>query len=535
VWGGQNTLVVVATNIQNRQIVKNFSRFGVATSKSLHLQLSGDTTRSHHSPQRNDIVNDYPTLALYIDGRWIDSGSAGSQPVVNPAEESVIGRLPLAGGAELDFALSAARRGFETWKKTTAHVRWEIITRATRLLRERADAIARIMTLEQGKPLAESRREVLLSADIIDFLAEEGKRTYGRLVPPRSDAILAQAVTRVPIGPAALFTPWNFPMNLPARKVGAALAAGCSAILKPAEDTPGSAVALVRTFHDAGLPPGVLNLVCGNPAQVSEHLIASDTVRKVSFTGSIPVGKRLGELCTRGVKRYTAELGGHAPVLVLADADAAKVASVSVPAKYRNAGQVCASPTRFFVHESSFESFVATFAAGAQRLRIGSGLEAQTEMGPLAHLRRLGEMEALVEDALACGATLVCGGRRMRSPGYFFAPTVLANVPDSARIMREEPFGPIAVINPWSDLNAAIAQANSLPYGLAAYLFTRDLALAHTVAAQLEAGMVGVNHFGVSQPETPFGGVKESGYGSESGQEGIGAYLDTKLISFAIP
>jgi len=255
----------------------------------------------------------------------------------------------------------------------------------------------------------------------------------------------------------------------------------------------------------------------------------------VSFTGSIPVGKRLGELCARGVKRYTAELGGHAPVLVLDDADAARVAGLSVTAKYRNAGQVCASPTRFFVQRTIFDAFVAVFAAGAQRLRVGNGLEAQTEMGPLAHVRRLGEMEALVEDALACGATLVCGGRRMRSPGYFFEPTVLANVPDAARIMREEPFGPIAVINAWSDLEAAIAQANGLPYGLSAYLFTRDLALAHTVSARLEAGMVGVNHYGVSQPETPFGGVKESGYGSESGQEGLAAYLDTKLTSFAIP
>lgn len=478
-------------------------------------------------------MNDYPAPALYIDGRWLDTGSAGSRPVVNPADESVLGLLPLAGDAELDLAVAAARRGFEAWKKTSAHARWETITRATRLLRERADAIARIMTLEQGKPLAESRREVLLSADIIDFLAEEGKRAYGRLVPPRSDAVLAQAVTRVPVGPAALFTPWNFPMNLPARKVGAALAAGCSAILKPAEETPGSAIELVRAFHDAGLPPGVLNLVCGDPAHVSTRLIASEGIRKVSFTGSIPVGKHLGELCARGVKRFTAELGGHAPVLVLGDADADRVAQQSVAAKYRNAGQVCASPTRFLVHETLFKAFVGAFVAGARRLRIGSGLESETGMGPLIHARRINAMEALVEDALACGATLACGGKRLSVPGHFFEPTVLVDVPDSARILREEPFGPIAVINAWNDLDAAVAQANALPYGLSAYLFTRDLALAHTVAARLEAGMVGVNHYGVSQPETPFGGVKESGYGSESGQEGLAAYLDTKLTSFA--
>lgn len=477
-------------------------------------------------------MNDYPALALYIDGKWIASASGGSRPVVNPADESAIGLLPLAGEAELDLAVAAACKGFETWRKASAHSRWEVVTRATRLLRERADAIARIMTLEQGKPLAESRREVLLSAEIIDFLAEEGKRAYGRLVPPRSDAIFAQAVSRVPVGPAALFTPWNFPMNLPARKVGAALAAGCSAILKPAEETPGSAIELVRAFHDAGLPAGVLNLVCGDPALVSSYLIAHPAIRKVSFTGSIPVGKHLGELCARGVKRFTAELGGHAPVLVLPDADAERVARQSVAAKYRNAGQVCASPTRFLVHRSLFESFVATFAAGARALHVGSGFDAASEMGPLAHARRIGEMEALVEDAVACGATLACGGHRLPGAGFFFAPTLLTNVPADARILRQEPFGPLAVINPWDDLDTALSQANGLPYGLAAYLFTRDLALAHGVSARLEAGMVGINHFGVSQPETPFGGVKESGHGSESGQEGLSAYLDTKLTSF---
>jgi len=477
-------------------------------------------------------VNDYPTPGLYIDGHWIAAGSGGSRPVTNPADGTTLAMLPLAGESELALAVAAAQRGFALWRATPAHVRHERMTCATRLLRERADAIARIMTLEQGKPLAESRREVLLSADIIDFLAEEGKRAYGRLVPPRSDAVFAQAVTRVPVGPAALFTPWNFPMNLPARKVGAALAAGCSAILKPAEETPGSAIELVRAFHDAGLPAGVLNLVCGDPAQVSSFLIAHPGIRKVSFTGSIPVGKHLGELCARGVKRYTAELGGHAPVLVLPDADAAHVAKLSVTAKYRNAGQVCASPTRFLVHRSLFESFVATFAAGVQALRVGNGLDADTEMGPLAHHRRIGEMEALVKDAMAHGADLVCGGRRLPGAGYFFAPTLLANVPPIARILQQEPFGPLAVVNAWDTLDEAVAQANGLPYGLAAYLFTRDLSLAHRVSASIEAGMVGINHFGVSQPETPFGGIKESGHGSESGQEGLAAYLDTKLTSF---
>ena len=477
-------------------------------------------------------VSDYPTLALYIDGNWLASASGGSRAVINPADESVLALLPLAGAVELEQAVAAAQRGFAFWKSTTASERHATLTRATRLLRERVDGIARTMTLEQGKPLAESRREVLLSADIIDFLAEEGKRSYGRVVPPRSSAVLAQVVSQVPVGPAALFTPWNFPMNLPARKIGAALAAGCSAVFKPAEETPGTAIELVRAFHDAGLPAGVLNLVCGEPAQVSSTLIAHEAIRKVSFTGSIPVGKHLGELCARGVKRYTAELGGHAPVLVLPDADAVQAARLSVSAKFRNAGQVCASPTRFLVHASLFETFLATLRDGAQRLRVGNPLQPGIDMGPLAHARRVGEMQALVDDALACGATLVCGGKRLPGPGYFFAPTLLAHVPPAARIMRQEPFGPIAVVNAWTELDDVLAQANGLPYGLAAYLFTRDLTLAHTVAQRIEAGMVGVNHFGVSQPETPFGGVKESGYGSESGAEGLAAFQDTKLTSF---
>lgn len=477
-------------------------------------------------------MSTYPTLALYIDGAWHANGSGGSRVVVNPADETTLGVMPLAGDTELDRAVAAAQRGFQTWRATPAFARHEIITGATHLLRQRAECIARTMTLEQGKPLAQSRREVLLSADIIDFLAEEGKRSYGRVVPARAATVLSQVVSKVPVGPAALLTPWNFPMNLPARKVGAALAAGCSAVFKPAEETPGTAIELVRAFHDAGLPAGVLNLVCGEPAQVSSRLIANPAIRKVSFTGSIPVGKQLAALCAQGMKRYTAELGGHAPVLVLPDANAMDTARLSVDAKYRNAGQVCASPTRFLVHASLFETFLSAFCEGARKLRVGNPIEPGVDMGPLAHVRRVAEMQALVDDALACGATLMCGGTRVNGRGYFFAPTVLAAVPPSARIMRQEPFGPIAVINAWTELDDAVAQANALPYGLAAYLFTRDLTLAHSVSDRIEAGLIGVNHFGVSQPETPFGGVKESGYGSESGQEGLAAYLDTKLTSF---
>lgn len=482
-------------------------------------------------PDSDAARADYPAPALYIGGRWLATAGAGAAPIENPATGETIGEVPMADDAAIAAAAAAARNAQADWSAMPPLARFDLITGATRLLRQRADAIALVMTMEQGKPLAESRREVLLSADIIDFLAEEGKRAYGRLVPPRSAAIVAQMVSPVPVGPAALFTPWNFPLNLPARKVGAALSAGCTAVLKPSEETPGSAIALARAFHDAGLPAGVLNLVCGAPARVSELLIADPAIRKVSFTGSVPVGKRLGVLCAERVKRYTAELGGHAPVLVLPDADAQSAATASVGAKYRNAGQICTSPTRFFVHEALAPRFVEAFAAGAATLRIGDGREPGTTMGPLASARRIAEVAALVRDAVERGARLVCGGHRLDGPGHFYAPTLLADVPAGARIMREEPFGPVAVVNRWNRLDDAIDAANGLPYGLAAYLFTNDLDAAHRVAARLEAGMVGINQFGISQPETPFGGVKESGYGSESGSEGLAAYFDTKLIS----
>ncbi len=486
---------------------------------------------SEAAPDRAAPAAAYPALRLFIDGAWLEPAGAARVAVTDPATGTPLGELPLASDPEVLAAAAAAQRAQADWAASTPLARFQVIVRATALLRERAEAIARAMTLEQGKPLAESRREVLLSADIIDFLAEEGKRAYGRLVPPRAAGIVAQIVTPVPVGPAALFTPWNFPLNLPARKVGAALAAGCTAVIKPSEETPASAVALVQAFHDAGLPPGVLNLVCGVPARVSELLIAAPAIRKVSFTGSVPVGKALGVLCAQRVKRYTAELGGHAPVLVLPQVDAGGVAALSVAAKFRNAGQICTSPTRFFVHESVADAFIDAFAAGAAALRLGHGLDPDTTMGPLSNARRVAEIDALVRDALERGARLVCGGARRPGAGHFYAPTLLTDAPASARIMSEEPFGPVAVVNRWHRLDDAIDLANGLPYGLAAYLFTQDLGLAHRVAGRLQAGMVGVNQFGISQPETPFGGVKESGHGSESGSEGLAAYFDTKLIT----
>lgn len=475
----------------------------------------------------------YPVINLFIGGQWLPRTESGSLPIVNPADGSLLGEFPVAGALELEAAVEAAQRGFKVWARALPIERFRIITKATALIRERAPTIARIMTLEQGKPLAEARREVTLSADIIDFLAEEAKRLGSRGVPARLSNVLSQTVMRVPVGPVAAFTPWNFPANLPSRKIGGALAAGCSVIIKPDEQVPATCMELVRAFVDAGLPPGVLNMVLGNPAEISSTLIACPMIAKISFTGSVAVGKLLGEQAARHMKRYTAELGGHAPVIVCADADGEAVARLAVPAKFRNAGQVCASPIRFLVHRSQYAVFRASFVDGANSLKIGAGLADDTQFGPLINERRVGEMQRFVDDALAQGGTLLCGGRRLDRPGSFFPPTVIENAPRTARAQTEEPFGPIALLDVFDDLDDAIARANSLPYGLAAYGFTRELNVAHRLSLELEAGMVGINHFGVSQPETPFGGLKESGLGQESGLEGLLGYTEVKLVSVA--
>lgn len=475
----------------------------------------------------------YPALSLFIDGRWIERTESGTLPVLNPADGTVLGQLPVAGPREVEAAAAAAARSFQAWSRTLPLERFRIISRATALLRERAPAIARILTLEQGKPLAESLREVTLSADIIDFLAEEAKRLADRGVPPRLPNVLSQTVQRVPVGPVAAFTPWNFPANLPARKLGGALAAGCTVVIKPAEETPATCIEIVRVFADAGLPAGVLNMVCGHPAQISAHLIADPRIAKVSFTGSTAVGRLLGEQAARHLKRYTAELGGHAPVIVCADADPEAVAALSVTAKYRGAGQVCASPIRFLVHRSVYQRFRDAFLGKTAALKAGSGLDDGVQVGPLIAERRVEEMQRFVDDAVGQGARLLCGGKRLPGPGHFYAPTVLEGAPASARVQREEPFGPIALLDPFDEVDEAIDRANALPYGLAAYAFTRDLATSHRLSRGLRAGMVGINHFGVSQPETPFGGVGDSGTGSESGLEGLLGYTELKLVSVA--
>lgn len=475
----------------------------------------------------------YPHLDLYIDGEWIARTAAGTFQVTNPADGTRLAEAPVAGADEVDAAAQAAARAFHGWAATLPLERFKVITKATGLLRARASEIARILTLEQGKPLAEATREVTLSADIMDVLAEEAKRMPERNVPPRLASVLAQTVQRVPVGPVAAFTAWNFPANLPARKLGAALAAGCSVVIKPAEETPATCLEFARAFADAGLPAGVLNVVFGDPVRISDTLIADPRIAKVSFTGSTRVGRLLGAKAGQHLKRYTAELGGHAPVIVCADADPVAGAKLAVAAKFRGAGQVCASPIRFLVHRSIYAAFRESFLAGTRALRVGPGLEEGVNMGPLIAERRIREMQSLVDDALQAGARLLCGGRRIDRPGFFFEPTVLEEAPPDCRVQQEEPFGPIGLLEPFDDLSQAIARANALPYGLAAYAFTRDLATSHRLGRELRAGMVGINHFGISQPETPFGGLKDSGMGSESGLEGLLAYTDVKLVSVA--
>src|SRR3954452_12430251 len=474
----------------------------------------------------------YSDLALYIDGKWMNGGGRKGEDVINPATEKPLAHLPHASKADLDEALEAAKKGFALWRTTSAYDRAKIMRKAADLMRERHDAIAKIMVQEQGKVYPEARVEVLTSADIIDWYAEEGRRAYGRVVPGRQKGV-RQIVLQEPVGVVAAFTPWNFPTLTPVRKIAGALAAGCSLIIKASEETPGGCVELVKCFADAGLPPGVVNLVFGVPAEVSERLIASDVVKKISFTGSVPVGKHLAGLAAKGMKKATMELGGHSPVVVFGDADPEKVADTIGAFKYRNAGQVCISPTRFYVQEDSYSKFLARFTEYAKSLKLGDGLEKGNAMGPLANPRRLDAMESFVNDAKSRGGKVVAGGSRSGNQGFFFQPTVITEVPDDAKIMREEPFGPVAPVVPFKTFDEVVERANSLPFGLAAYAFTSSGATATAIGDALQSGMVGVNSVAISTPETPFGGVKESGYGSEGGIEGLQAYLNTKFISQA--
>ncbi|MEP7313835.1 MAG: NAD-dependent succinate-semialdehyde dehydrogenase [Pseudomonadota bacterium] len=472
----------------------------------------------------------YPELALLIDGEWLKGDGRRTQAVVNPATEAVLGQLPLATAADLDRALAAAERSYPVWRAMAPLQRGKILHRAADLLRERGESIARIATMEEGKTLAETRVELNISAEIFDWYAEEGRRAYGRVLPQRAAGV-RMTVVKEPVGPVAGFAPWNFPLGNPARKLGAALAAGCTCIVKPAEETPGSALEVARALVDAGVPAGVIAVVFGVPAEISAHLLGSPIIRAISFTGSIPIGKQLAGLAAQGMKRTTMELGGHAPVLVFDDVDVDAVLDLAVAAKYRNAGQVCVSPTRFYVQQGIYDRFVLGFAQRAKALAVGDGLDAKHRMGPLAHDRRLPAVDALIKDAVQHGAKLQAGGERLPGKGYFYAPTVLSDIPESARIMNEEPFGPVAVINPFTDFDDVIRKANRLPYGLAAYAFTQSARRVNLLGEQIEAGMIGINSFTIAVADAPFGGVKESGHGSEEGIEGLEACLVTKFIT----
>lgn len=470
------------------------------------------------------------TALLYIDGRWTAGSGTRRGHVYDPATGQATGEVAFAEKADLDEALAAAARAFPKWRDTSAFDRYLLIRKAASLLRERVELVAGKITAEQGKPLFEARIEASMAADHIDWNAEEGRRAYGRLIPSRGPDI-TQTVIFEPVGPVAGFSPWNFPVTQLVRKIAAALAAGCTIIAKAPEETPGSAIELVRCFEDAGVPAGVVNLVFGVPAEISEHLIASDVIRKVSFTGSVSVGRHLGQLAAKHVKRTTMELGGHSPFIVTADADLEKAIPLAAGMKFRNAGQVCASPTRFYVEEAAFETFVDGFVAHAKSLTLGPGADSATKMGPLAHKRRPDAIEAFVQDARDRGANIPAGGRRFGNQGYFYEPTILTHVPKDARIMTEEPFGPVAIINPVSSLDEAIAEANRLPYGLSAYAFTNSLESADRLSVEVETGTLSINHFGLAMPETPFGGIKDSGHGSEGGMEGLQAYLHTKFVT----
>ncbi len=472
----------------------------------------------------------YPNTQLFIAGQWQDAAEGKTLAVLNPATGKEIGRVAHATKVDLDRALDAAQKGFEAWRDIPAAERAKTMRRAAALMRERAEAIAAIMVQEQGKPLAEAKVETMASADIIEWFADESLRVYGRIVPSRN-LKAQQMVLKDPVGPVAAFTPWNFPINQVVRKLAAALAAGCSILVKAPEETPASPAELIRAFADAGVPVGTVGLVYGDPAEISSYLIPHPIIRKVTFTGSTPVGKQLAALAGKHMKRVTMELGGHAPVIVAEDADLELAIKISSGAKFRNAGQVCISPTRYLVHESIRADFVAGFAKYAQGLKVGDGLTAGTQMGPLANPRRITAMADLLADAVQQGAKVLAGGERIGSESNFFAPTVLNDVPLSARIVNEEPFGPVAAVRGFTKIEDAIAEANRLPFGLAGYAFTTSLKNAHLLAQRLEVGMLWINQAAAPAAELPFGGLKDSGYGSEGGPEAIEAHMNTRLVS----
>ncbi|QKH38835.1 NAD-dependent succinate-semialdehyde dehydrogenase [Achromobacter pestifer] len=472
----------------------------------------------------------YPELNLLIGGQAQAAGNRRTLDVVDPATQAVLGRLPVATAEDIDAALDAAHRSFPRWRDTPALERAAVLRRAAALMRERTPRLAWLITRELGKPLAESEKEVATAAEMFEWAAEEARRTYGRLIPGRVAGIRQMAIPE-PVGPVAAFAGWNAPAITPSRKIAGALGAGCSLVIKPSEETPAIALEIGRALADAGLPAGTLNMLFGDPGEISRRLIESPLIRMVTFTGSTSIGRELAVMAAAGLKRATLELGGHAPVLVFDDADIEAAADTVLAAKLRNSGQICTSPTRMYVQQGVYERFVARLAERARGWRVGNGLDAGVQMGPLANPRRLAAVESMVADALARGAQLAAGGVRPDLPGWFWAPTVLRDVGTDSLAAHTEPFGPLALVSPFRDLDEGLALANRLPFGLAAYVYTRDAARARTATERIESGVVCVNHCQASLPETPFGGFKDSGLGKEGGIEGLQEFMQIKYVS----
>jgi succinate-semialdehyde dehydrogenase/glutarate-semialdehyde dehydrogenase len=477
----------------------------------------------------------YENYGLYFDGAWRPASDGGVKEVTDPTNEEVIGTIPAATVEDLDAALASAEHGLETWRRTQPWERARLIRKAADIIRDRVEEIARVMAIETGKPTPEARGETIAAADQFEWHAEETKRIYGQTIEGRAPDVRMMVIYQ-PVGVVAAFSAWNFPALLPARKMAVALAAGCSFIIKPAGEAPGTCMALVQACHDAGMPPGAVNLVTGSSDLIAQHLIRSPIVRKVTLTGSVPVGKNLLRLCADGVKKVSMELGGHAPVLVFDDFDAEEAGRTCATFKFRNCGQVCISPSRFYVHEKSYETFSRAFVEVAKGMKIGRGIDEGIQMGPMANARGVATARALVDDAVSRGAELLSGGDRPATfnRGYFFAPTVLGRVPDAARIMNEEPFAPVAPITTFRDYDEVIRRANALPFGLAGYVFSHSTRTATLAAEALEVGMVGVNDMMLASAEAPFGGIKESGMGREGGILGLRDYMEPKYIKLKL-
>jgi succinate-semialdehyde dehydrogenase/glutarate-semialdehyde dehydrogenase len=472
-------------------------------------------------------------IGLFIAGHWRSGNGRDELLRCNPTTDAELGRLTVAGKQDVLDALDAARAAFPTWRATAAVERAALLQRAGAAIRARAAEFGQLIATELGNVLPAATFEAMVAADVMDWSAGEARRVYGRVIPSRFPAT-RHTVLKEPIGPVFAACPWNMPLIFPARKIAEALAAGCTVVIKPAEETPATAALLMQLLHDAGLPPGVVNMVFGQPAMISQTALASGLIRKLSFTGSVPVGKQLARLASEHLVKCTLELGGHAPTIVFDDADIALAAPLLAERKARVSGQVCNSPTRLYVQRGIYPKFRDALSKAMDAVKVGDPFNSGTQMGPLVNARRREAIEAFVADARDKGARVLTGGARIGTQGQFHGLTLLDDVPDGARIMNEEPFGAVAAMQPFATVDEVVAKANALPFGLAAYVFSNSRRTLHAMTEQLEVGLLGLNSCNIAAAETPFGGVKDSGYGSEGGSEGVEGYLTTKFVSEAL-